>query len=67
MQKATSPSPPATDVVESSPFWGTHKCYSMASCHRIPDADKIRNAENYALFALHVTALPWSAKPKVVD
>ncbi|KAK1961920.1 hypothetical protein LY78DRAFT_643967 [Colletotrichum sublineola] len=67
MHKATSPSPPAIDVVEVSPVWGTNKCYSMACCHRIPDSDKIRNAENYALFALHVSALPWSAKPKLVN
>ncbi|KAK1569911.1 uncharacterized protein LY79DRAFT_527850, partial [Colletotrichum navitas] len=51
MRKATSPSPKADDL-------------SINSCAALPAADKIRNAQNYPLFALDALTFPERAKPQ---
>ncbi|TQN66161.1 hypothetical protein CSHISOI_09226, partial [Colletotrichum shisoi] len=38
-------------------------CFDEYCCARLPDADKIRNAQNYAYFALEVAANPFYGKP----
>ncbi|KAK1593548.1 uncharacterized protein LY79DRAFT_552205 [Colletotrichum navitas] len=64
ISKATFPDPPAEDVDEPPPARSSNsKCYSPACCAKLSDSNKIRNAENYALFALHVAAFPITGKP----
>ncbi|KAK1960086.1 hypothetical protein LY78DRAFT_590310 [Colletotrichum sublineola] len=58
--KATFPNPPAEDLNEPS---GNKKCYSPECCSKLPDSEKIRNAQNYALFALDVAASPATKTP----
>ncbi|KAK1967841.1 hypothetical protein LY78DRAFT_633120 [Colletotrichum sublineola] len=63
MRKATSPSPPTVDVQDPNSGNGAG-CFSASCCAALPAADKIRNAQNYALFALDVLAFPERAKPQ---
>ncbi|KAK2037360.1 hypothetical protein LZ31DRAFT_546941 [Colletotrichum somersetense] len=54
--------PKAEDV--QNPNDSGSGCYSPGCCAALPGADKIRNAQNYALFALDVLAFPERAKPQ---
>ncbi|WQF89843.1 Putative metallopeptidase, catalytic domain superfamily [Colletotrichum destructivum] len=64
ISKATFPDPPAEDVNKPDPTSSNNsKCYSPECCAKLSDSDKIRNAQNYALFALHVAAFPITGKP----
>ncbi|KAK2051667.1 hypothetical protein LY76DRAFT_528119, partial [Colletotrichum caudatum] len=62
MRKTTSPNPKADDV--QNPNDSGSGCYSPGCCAALPGADKIRNAQNYALFALDVLTFPERAKPQ---
>ncbi|KAK1995568.1 hypothetical protein LX36DRAFT_582117 [Colletotrichum falcatum] len=59
MPKATYPDPRAIDVV--GPQGGT--CYSIRCCALLEHDQKIRNAQNYAFFALDAAAYPDAVKP----
>ncbi|KAK2049606.1 hypothetical protein LZ31DRAFT_621113 [Colletotrichum somersetense] len=61
MPKATSPGPPADDVAD--PRDSSEGCYSARCCTILPDDLKIRNAQNFAFFALDAVAFPKRAKP----
>ncbi|KAK1973881.1 hypothetical protein LZ30DRAFT_539810, partial [Colletotrichum cereale] len=64
MDKATSPDPAADDLPESIPdFFGNDICYSPGCCARLPNRDKMKNAQNFALFAVDVLAFPDAGKP----
>ncbi|KAK2026362.1 hypothetical protein LX32DRAFT_654738 [Colletotrichum zoysiae] len=55
-------SPKADDV--QNPNDSGSGCYSPGCCAALPGGDKLRNAQNYALFALDVLAFPERAKPQ---
>ncbi|KAK2004226.1 hypothetical protein LX36DRAFT_480351 [Colletotrichum falcatum] len=64
MEKATSPNPPADDLDDPlSYLHGGGQCYTASCCARLSDSKKIQNAENFALFALDVSAFPRAGKP----
>ncbi|KAK2028141.1 hypothetical protein LX32DRAFT_720965 [Colletotrichum zoysiae] len=60
MPKATEPDPPAIDVKDLN---GDGDCYSIRCCALLQHHLKISNAQNFAFFALDVTAYPEVAKP----
>ncbi|KAF4331992.1 hypothetical protein FBEOM_14220 [Fusarium beomiforme] len=43
------------------PFEDNKDCYSASCCFRLSDAQKIKNAQNYAIYALDVLAFPETA------
>ncbi|KAK1992335.1 hypothetical protein LX36DRAFT_704158 [Colletotrichum falcatum] len=59
MPKATSPDPKAEDELDPN---SRNECYSRSCCARLPDNLKIRNAQNFAYFALDIIANPDSLK-----
>ncbi|KAK1957330.1 hypothetical protein LY78DRAFT_592568 [Colletotrichum sublineola] len=64
MEKATSPNLPADDLDDPlSYLHGGGPCYTASCCARLSDSEKIQNAENFALFALDVSAFPRAGKP----
>ncbi|KAK1973328.1 hypothetical protein LZ30DRAFT_611175, partial [Colletotrichum cereale] len=64
MFKTTFPSPAPADLDEPLPeTFGNKDCYSAGCCARLPDSQKLQNAENFAMFALDVSAFPELAKP----
>ncbi|KAK1955722.1 hypothetical protein LY78DRAFT_708051 [Colletotrichum sublineola] len=60
MPKAAYPDPPPIDIENPR---GDGMCYKASCCSRLKDDQKIKNAQNFALFALDVTANPERAKP----
>ncbi|KAK1984002.1 hypothetical protein LZ30DRAFT_687196 [Colletotrichum cereale] len=59
-----APDAAADDLPESIPdFFGNDICYSPGCAARLPDTDKLRNAQNFALFAVDVLAFPNAGKP----
>ncbi|KAK1573952.1 uncharacterized protein LY79DRAFT_524915 [Colletotrichum navitas] len=61
MPKATSPDPPAEDMPD--PRDPSRDCYSVRCCPMLQHNQKIRNAQNFAFFALDAVAFPQYAKP----
>ncbi|KAJ4121916.1 hypothetical protein NW765_004741 [Fusarium oxysporum] len=43
------------------PFEDNKDCYSASCCFRLSDAQKLKNAQNYAIYALDVLAFPDTA------
>ncbi|EFQ36804.1 uncharacterized protein GLRG_11950 [Colletotrichum graminicola M1.001] len=60
MPKATSPEPPAIDVDNPR---SKGKCYGIRCCALLPHNQKIKNAQNYAFFALDAIAYPELSAP----
>ncbi|KAK1948815.1 hypothetical protein LY78DRAFT_687342 [Colletotrichum sublineola] len=63
---ATGPGERAEDL--PNPFFDgntetAQDCYNPSCCSRLPVADKARNAQNFAIFALDVTANPVENEP----
>ncbi|KAK1993470.1 hypothetical protein LX36DRAFT_586282 [Colletotrichum falcatum] len=63
---ATGPGERAEDL--PNPFFDgntetAESCYTPSCCSRLPVADKARNAQNFAVFALDVTANPVEDEP----
>ncbi|KAK2022909.1 hypothetical protein LX32DRAFT_497719, partial [Colletotrichum zoysiae] len=66
MLTATGPGERAEDL--PNPFFDgnaetAQDCYSPSCCSRLPVADKAKNAQNFAIFALDVTANPVEDEP----
>ncbi|KAK2036439.1 hypothetical protein LZ31DRAFT_483768 [Colletotrichum somersetense] len=61
MPKATSPDPPAEDMPD--PDDPSRDCYSVRCCPMLQHNQKIRNAQNFAFFALDAVAFPQYTEP----
>ncbi|KAF4448237.1 hypothetical protein F53441_8344 [Fusarium austroafricanum] len=59
MLQATEKGERCDDLMD--PYDSNKWCYSASCCNRLSDADKIKNAQNYAIFALDVLAFPDTA------
>ncbi|RBR17559.1 hypothetical protein FVER53590_12078 [Fusarium verticillioides] len=60
MMQATESEEERCDDLQD-PFEANKDCYSASCCFRLSDAQKIKNAQNYAIYALDVLAFPDTA------
>ncbi|KAG5816552.1 hypothetical protein H9Q74_000851 [Fusarium xylarioides] len=60
MMQATESEEERCDDLQD-PFEANRDCYSASCCFRLSDAQKLKNAQNYAIYALDVLAFPDTA------